>query len=666
MTFLYPTFLWALGVLSIPVIIHLFNFRRTTKVFFSNNRFLKQVKESTTAKRKLKHYLILASRLLFLFFLVMAFAQPLLPAREELVNHQNIVFYLDNSQSMSAPLEDRTRAMDAGTSFITNIINAFPVDSRYRLITNDFAPFSNSYKTKAEVQDLLSQIRLSPVSRSIGEIKERMLRQDLGREQEVFWISDFQRSTAGRSLPSRADSLFNWHLVPVALDELPNVFVDTAFLDNPFASSGEKNILRIKVRNDGKQNVDQLSVKLAINGIQAGATSVDVPAGGINEAAFDLTTKLTGLNRASLTFNDYPVSFDNEFFFTLNFGDKIRIVEIKQANNVSPIERVYGNEEIFAYRGYLISNFNYSLLDEADLVVVNGLNAIDISLNNALQDYLRKGGTVFLIPGKEPDVASLRNFVQLPQFQRVEGSAMQELDKPDFGNPFFENVFEEKSTSLIMPKATPLVDWGIDRGAILRFKNDKPFLSRSSRSGNLYLTTSPLENGYTDFFNHALFVPVMYRIAAGSKKNEQKLYYTLNESFLTVRFDSVRPDNQVRLVSEEEIIPSQRQVGQQVMLDLPKFTLRTGFYKVVSGSDTIDLLAFNSDKTESVMTQLSDQEARSYFGNGENVSIFDATDADALGKEIKERYLGTPLWKYAIILALLFLLTEVLLIRFWK
>ena len=76
MTFLYPSFLWALTALSIPIIIHLFNFRRTTKVFFSNTRFLRQIKEVTTAKRKLKHYLILASRLLFLLFLVLAFAQP--------------------------------------------------------------------------------------------------------------------------------------------------------------------------------------------------------------------------------------------------------------------------------------------------------------------------------------------------------------------------------------------------------------------------------------------------------------------------------------------------------------------------------------------------------------------------------------------------------------
>ena len=105
MSFLYPTFLWALAALSIPIIIHLFNFRRTTRVYFSTTRFLKQVKEVTTAKRRLKHLLVLASRLLFLFFLVIVFAQPIIPAREQLSGQRNIVLYLDNSLSMSAQLE---------------------------------------------------------------------------------------------------------------------------------------------------------------------------------------------------------------------------------------------------------------------------------------------------------------------------------------------------------------------------------------------------------------------------------------------------------------------------------------------------------------------------------------------------------------------------------
>src|SRR5882757_6700676 len=103
MSLVYPSFLWALSALSIPIIIHLFNFRKTTRIYFSNTQFLRQVKQETTQKRRLKQLLVLASRLLFLFFLVMAFAQPFLPAKEELASQHNISLYLDNSYSMSVP-----------------------------------------------------------------------------------------------------------------------------------------------------------------------------------------------------------------------------------------------------------------------------------------------------------------------------------------------------------------------------------------------------------------------------------------------------------------------------------------------------------------------------------------------------------------------------------
>src|SRR5688500_11284424 len=121
MSFLYPSFLWALGVLLIPVAIHLFNFRKTTRVYFSTTRFLKQVKEASSAKRKLRHYLVLLSRLLFLFFLVITFCQPIIPARDQM-DSRNLVIYLDNSQSMSARMTDNTRGLDAGINFIQSIM----------------------------------------------------------------------------------------------------------------------------------------------------------------------------------------------------------------------------------------------------------------------------------------------------------------------------------------------------------------------------------------------------------------------------------------------------------------------------------------------------------------------------------------------------------------
>lgn len=667
MTFLYPSFLWALAALSIPILIHLFNFRKTTRIFFSNTRFLRQVKEVTTAKRRLKHYLILASRLLLLLFLVLAFAQPIIPAIEQMGNGRSIVLYIDNSESMSAQLGDKTKGIDAALSFARNIIGLFPPDTRYKILTNDFAPFSNTYKSKAEAQDILAQVRLSPVSRSMQEVKQRLEQENTTRSREFFWISDFQQSTLGE-IPAAWDSTTRWHLVPIAFATVPNVFVDSAYLENPFAAGGEKNVLTVRVRNEGNADVDQLNIKLTINNIQAGAATVDIAQRGIAEATFDLTTGLSGLNKAQVSFNDFPVSFDNEFFLALNFTDKISILEIKPEQTVTPVERVFGNRQIFNFRSFSASNFNYSLLTAADLVIVNGLDRLDGSLSLSLTNYLNEGGSVLLVPGTTPDPSGFQQFTGKAMLKVASGKQdPQELDRPDFNNPFFENVFEERSVSMAMPRATRVFDWGTDRSAILRFRNDAPFLSRiGTVRNNLYLMASPLKAGYTDFYNHALFVPVMYRIAASSHRNESRLYHTLNEDFILLRVDSLLSDESLRLVGNQEIVPSQRRVNDQVYLDIPKFSMTQGFYHVVAERDTVSLVAFNLEKDESFLEQYTGEEVRKLMGSSDNISIFEASSTEAFSNEIKARYLGKPLWKYCIMLALFFLLAEVLLIRFLK
>jgi hypothetical protein len=245
----------------------------------------------------------------------------------------------------------------------------------------------------------------------------------------------------------------------------------------------------------------------------------------------------------------------------------------------------------------------------------------------------------------------------------AEGKGMEVLDKPDYANPFFENVFEEKSASLSMPMSTRNLDWGVDRAAILKFKDGRPFLSKQ---GIYFLMSCPLDKRATDFYNHALFVPVMYRIAASSRRSEQHPYFSLTNQLISLRADSLFGEEPLKLAGPAEIVPAQRRVGDHVFLELPKFSMARGFYAVLYGKDTLNLLAFDLDKRESELAQYSADEITSLFGGGGRVSLFKADSRETFSSEIKARYLGTPLWKEAVLLALAFLLAEVLLVRFMK
>jgi hypothetical protein len=656
MSLVHPSFLWALLVLVIPILIHLFNFRKTIRIYFSNTRLLKQVKEETTQKRRLKQYVVLASRLMFLFFLVMAFTQPFLSPQTKMVDQQSIIIYVDNSYSMISPVAEKVRALDEAIRMAQSIVDLFPASTAIQLITNDFSSFSNSFKTRTEVSDLLSQIKLSAISRRASEVTSCIKE----KKATLFWFSDFQKSTFGGV--NKTDSLLQIRLVPLTFEKYPNVSVDSVYLENPFAIGGEKNTVKVRLHNTGKRDAAGLMIKLSINGVQAASASVNLSPDSFAEVPFDIASGLKGNNKATISFSDFPISFDNEFLFTLNYTSKLKVIEIKPNSLPTFVGKVFGNKDVFSFQSFNLTNLNYSLIANADLVVISGIDRIDDALAIAINSYNKGFGVILFIPGLQPDISSYQRLLSMPISKSGE-SEMIELDKPDFRNPFFADVFADKNLSIAMPRAKGILDWGIDRSAILKFKSGKPFLSQFSKT---FILASPLEKGFTDFFNHAIFVPVMYRIAASGKKTEQPLYYSLTSSTIIIPSDSTVGDESVKLIGEQEFIPSQRRINGKLLLELPKYDLSAGFYNVVDKNDTVGLIAFDLDKNESLLQQMTGEEARTALGGQSNISVLKSNSPETFSAEIKERYLGKPLWKYAILLALTFLLAEVLLIRFLK
>ena len=171
---------------------------------------------------------------------------------------------------------------------------------------------------------------------------------------------------------------------------------------------------------------------------------------------------------------------------------------------------------------------------------------------------------------------------------------------------------------------------------------------------------------FSDFQSHGIFVPVMYRMAASSHRVSQKPYYMLSESNITLQADSLVGESPVQLTGKQEVVPAQRRNGNRVILEIPRFSIDAGFYYATVQQDTLGLVAFDLDKRESLLDQWTGDEIKLMLGGGKNISVFDSATTGSFSNEIKERYLGTTLWKYALILSLIFLLVEVLLIRFLK
>ena len=133
-----PQLLLALFAIAIPIIIHLFNLRKYKTVRFSSIRFLKEIKQAKRSYSRLKNLLILLSRILAITFLVLAFAKPFIPSKEQETEiAKNIFFYIDNSFSMESVSADGM-LLDIAKNKAVKIANEYDTESNFYLITNGF------------------------------------------------------------------------------------------------------------------------------------------------------------------------------------------------------------------------------------------------------------------------------------------------------------------------------------------------------------------------------------------------------------------------------------------------------------------------------------------------------------------------------------------------
>ncbi|MCE6992919.1 BatA domain-containing protein [Dyadobacter sp. CY323] len=686
MSFLFPSFLWGLLAVSVPIAIHIFNFRRTKRVYFTNVAFLKAVDTKTRSVRQIKHWLVLAARILAITCLALAFAQPFLPAENKLaVDRRGITsLYLDNSLSMESDLNNK-RYLDIATTRLGDLLGIFKNATSLQLITNDFSAQEQGLYPAEKLRDRLTTINLSNTPRTLDQIYKRQenliaRHQSTGKNQ-YFWFSDFQKSTAGNLADLKIDSTNQLFLVPVQAEAERNVFVDSAWLNTPFIRELQNNILFVKVSNSGKQEAKNVVLKLTLDNTQASTASVNVPANGSATAKFNFNIKGKGYKKGQITFDDFPVTFDNDYYFVLNSSPLIRVLHIfGEKSDANYIQNVYDNDSLFSLQSFSAQNVDPGLIKGSDLVILESVTQLSGSLPQDLQDFVKKGGSLAVIPPGTPNGASYTQFLKGVGINGLTVSASSdpapiELATPDRNNPFFSDVFEEsvrQELNLNLPSAAPVWNWANAGQLLLSLRNGQTYLNQaSSGMGKVYLFASSLNPKYGNMAQHAIFVPIMYKIAASSVRAQRTSYkFDENPINLTIENPGANPVYKLRR-NKTELIPVQRITGNQLLLEIPEGDqlgegLTAGYYELIRDNKTEQILALNHNNAESKLQYYSPDELRAAFSGQKNVQVFDRIDDDAFATAFEQQNMGTTLWKYFLYASLLFLLVEVALIRILK
>ncbi|TGE15845.1 BatA domain-containing protein [Hymenobacter elongatus] len=668
----HPWFLLGIFSVAIPVAIHFFELRRPQRLLFTNVGFIREIKLVTARQRKLKHLLILLTRIAFITFLVFMFCQPFIPApqQEGEGGTGNITAIVDSTPSMVVEAENAEPLFSQATEAAQELAQVYPASTRFLLPT-----VSNSLLTATAFQTTVQELAVSGQSGGLGKLLKRA--NNANSSGHTFVFSDFQKGDFNPRM-LRADSITQLYLVPLQGKSTANVYVDSVLLEDAFVRTATDIGLRIRLRNGGATASADCQVKVFVGNRQVAAYQTAIKERESTTSIVRVRLEGADLQACRVEVEDFPVTFDNKYYFTLQASPQLNIVGITQSQT-DLTSRVYNNEALFSYASSTPQGLSYTQLDAANLLVLQGVPKVDNTLRENLRRAVGQGATLVIVPpvsadGSQEEYNRLFRDLGMGGIQWEKAQAakptLQDVATPDLRNPFFKDVFTSSNQRAVMPKVAPVLRWSRSGTEVMKMRNGDSFLAEfPSGKGKVYLFSAPFQEEYSNFIQHALFVPVMYRLAMQSYQNKQHLAYRLNQGALTLgvaaQTKSQRDEPVVSLQKDSlTVIPSQRWEAGSLQLSIPAVVQEPGFYQVVCNNKVLTTLALNIDKAESELAYYTAAELRQIIGpNRPNIQVYENGTGRSAAAYYKAQQVGTPLWRYCLLLALACLLAEVVLLR---
>jgi hypothetical protein len=672
MNFLYPGFLFALLTIAIPIVIHLFNFRKFKKVYFSNVQFLKEAKEQNSSREKLKHLLVLFSRILTLIFLVLAFSRPYIPSgTSKNPSEKNVVsIYIDNSYSMETVNREGS-LLDEAKRKAKEIVNSYGLNDQFQLLTNDFEGKHQRFINKDEFLLQLEEVKISSASRLLQQVIHRQQSEGNKINHVNYLLSDFQKNFVGTQ-PLQADSNSILTFVKLNANSLPNISADSIWSLSPVHQPNQKERIVVRLKNYGDEDAKDIPVKLSLNGQQKAIGNVAVPAGKSITDTLAFSGLTAGWQKGIFSIKDYPLTFDDELNFSFNVSAEMNILHIAGDLNQTFIKSLFAADPYFKLIEMPEGNVKYSSFSNFNLIVITGLKDPSSGLAQQLKAYVQNGGSVIVFPDLSVAASIFSPFLSglaLPSVEQLNAGTPVSTTL-DLKNELFKDVFDQVPKNLDLPVVNKYYSYTSQntssREDILKLPLNRFLLAKYSvGAGSIYLSASSLDPVDGNLARHPVFVPTMFKIAFGSARTFP-LYYTSGSSdVLESQKINLLKNQSLKLVSDQfEAIPDVRQTPASTLLYVADQIKKPGFFELKKGDSTLAVMAFNDNRRESDMHYANDFELNNLFGK-QKVNIFNSKK-DAQSLQINTKSNSIELWKLCVILALTFLTTEILLIRFFN
>ena len=658
--------LWCLFALAIPIIIHLFNFRRHKIVYFSNTVTLKTIEQENAKTKKPKYIITLIMRMLFIAGLVFAFAYPYNPEQKLRTDDADnlVAVYIDNSMSMHSQSSEISLIEDARSSARALVSNISP-SQRFVLLTNSRQP-DNEYPMNQD-EMLMSidamQTEASPLTfNNLYENLQMIMKRNGFKSASLFVYSDFQENMMNMD-GLVADSAIQIVAMPLTSDYQQNIYIDTAWLSSPILQKDLANEINVRIVNESEKDINGLPVNFEIDGKSVAFNTIDILANGKNDIAMQFVLTESGEKTATVSINDYPITFDDTYNFVLNVRPIIKIVEL--GGGESPIATLFSNDSLFDYNCVDPRRIDQQYLSDCQMVIVDGDADLNETMWQTIIDFAKDGGSVVVFPSENTERSEV---------SEISNDTLS-ISTIASNHEFFNDIFVSIPNNADLPKIYKHVQ--IDKKlfyntlTLISLQNGTSFFTLSKiGSGNIFSFASQLGKDWTNFADNSLFVPIMYKIAMlGGQMG--RLSYTLGiDKEIVINDLTAFSEGDIRIRDAQgnfEMIPMVEMRNNRALIRLYDELPGAGFYTINKGDEIIETTAWNDNRKESKMKFLDREEVNKLLkDNGLNVLAVMKADEIHSDDVMETMVRRSSLWKSFILLSLITMLIEILVLRFWK
>ena len=683
MTFLNPFVLFGLAAAAIPILLHLLNLRKLKTIDYSTLRFLKELQKTSIRKLKAQQIILLILRTLIVIFSVLAFSRPTIKSTLPSIGthaKSSIIVVLDNSLSMDITDEDGNRFSKAKklTSEILGALEegdemAFiPLSS---LIKNRKRSFSRNF---AWLKEEIDQCSVNPATASLNDglrAAQGLLDASLHVNKEIYILTDLQQQEI-HSLELDSIKLFDdktsVFLLPSSesnnsIDQ--NISIDTAIFISRVYAKDKPVELQTKLYNSSARDAKGIIVSVLFNGERVAQRTVDIGAGSYINVSLQGIPHTTGLIKGEIQIENDVLESDNHryFSFIISSAPKVALIGNQLETDFISLSIAPHASLLKSYSANQSASVHFEDFDL--LILATTLSQTEMQRIDA---YIQNGGSVLFFPSSTESIAVQQQFFSGMGlgpiiFQEFSESNPGICISADRQHPILQGVFKGFNSESGLGDSPKIIKALCSQaGQSIISMQGGSFLNEIRRGeGKVMYCAVPPSPAWSSFPFTGLMPTIIYRSAQYlSAKEVFTLEKTAGQEAI-ILIPTKSSASSIFTIKDPNGFESDMQAadlpgGMSLQFGKPEMT---GVYGVFSkDKNPITSLIVNQSSKEGHLIYKNLQESMSALKKRLNhpESLLVLNKNESIANSVAKARIGTELWRFFILLALLCAITEMI------